>query len=93
MLMNDKSPGFVWVDLFNRFGQCEQLPKEWARKREELFQFLGHACMKRIINKYAITDHDRQLADRARRTFKREFCDLVRPEASFSVRCRYAVGW
>lgn len=91
--MLHKQHGFIWVDLFNRLGQCSELPKEWAKKREQLFGFLGHACMRRIVNKYAITDADREIANRAMRTFRSEFCELVRPEASFSVRCRYALGF
>jgi len=84
--------GFIWVDIFNRLGQCNELPKEWARKRQELFQFVGHARMLRIFNKYAITEEDKQVANRAMKTFKSEFSALVKPEASFSVRCRYTLG-
>lgn len=88
-----KGEGFVWIDLFNKLGQCKELPTRWNLAREQLFKFVGHNTMLNIVNKYAITQRDRDIADKAMKTFRAEFNELVRPEASFSTRCRYTIGF
>jgi len=97
LLKKDKDPGFVWVDLFNKLGQCRtfKFAKNDALSlaRQQLYHFLGHDTMCRIVNKYAITDSDKIAADKAMKTFQTEFNGLISPEVSYITRCKYAVGF
>jgi hypothetical protein len=90
-----KDAGFIWVDLFNKLGQCPGLVNDalLRTKRQQLYQFLGHERMRRIVNKYAITEEDRESADKAMKTFQTEFNQLIKSDASFTVRCRYLLGY